>query len=147
MHRNITFAEIDFASPDMDEALNLRNDVLRKPLHLTYKEEDISTEWDSYHLAAFQDDGQIVGILVLKPVTPDIVKMRQVAVSEEQQKAGIGKALVMFSESFAINKGFKRIELHARLNAVPFYEQLNYGKSGKLFKEVGIDHYFMSKDL
>ena len=145
--REITFAEIDFASPEMDESLFIRNAVLRKPLHMTYEEGDIENEWDSYHLAAFQPDGQIVGVLVLKPLSSDVVKMRQVAVEQNQQNSGIGKSLVLFSESFSIKKGFKRIELHARLTAVPFYKQLYYQTSGNVFKEVGIDHYFMFKDL
>lgn len=145
--REIILAEIDFASPEMDEALHVRNSVLRKPLQMTYEVVDIENEWNSHHLAAFRPDGQILGVLVLKPLSSDVVKMRQVAVQQNQQNAGIGKALVSFSESFSMKKGFKRIELHARLTAVPFYKQLNYQTFGDIFKEVGIDHYFMFKDL
>jgi predicted GNAT family N-acyltransferase len=43
--------------------------------------------------------------------------------------------------------GYHRIELHARDTAVPFYKKMNYSISGSVFKEVGIDHFFMSKEL
>jgi GNAT superfamily N-acetyltransferase len=137
---------IEFATPDMDEALVLRNQILRKPLKLEFKSEDISEEWDSYHLGAFYNSGILAGILILKPIG-ESVKMRQVAIREDFQNKGIGVELVHYSEKFAGHLGFKKIELHARLTAVPFYKKLNYQIIGDIFKEVGIDHYYMEKQL
>ncbi|MBK6363216.1 MAG: GNAT family N-acetyltransferase [Saprospiraceae bacterium] len=146
MNNRVICCPIAFATPDMNEALALRTEILRKPLHLEFKSEDISEEWDSYHLGAFLSNGFVVGVLILKPIE-ERVKMRQVAIHSDFQKKGIGVKLVQYSESFARHFGFTKIELHARLSAVPFYQKLNYKIKGKMFKEVGLDHYFMEKNL
>lgn len=138
---------IDFATPEMDEALHLRFKVLRKPLQLDYYEEDILQEWNSFHLGAFNGKDHLVGVLVLKILTDKTLKMRQVAIDDAFQNKGYGRALVNYSENYAINHGFNRLELHARIEAVPFYKKLGYISEGDIFREVGIDHLFMYKDL
>ena len=72
---------IEFATPDFDMALKLRDLVLRKPLNMEFYSDDISKEYDSYHLAYFDDNDYLVGILILKPLNENVLKMRQVAVS------------------------------------------------------------------
>ncbi|MFZ1703269.1 MAG: GNAT family N-acetyltransferase [Saprospiraceae bacterium] len=138
---------LDFGSPEMDEALYLRDKELRQPLKLEFEVIDIEKEWDSYHIGAYHKDGILLGILILKPVDHLKIKMRQVAIHNEAQNKGIGSILVTYSEHFARSKGFKIMELSARLKAVPFYQKLGYSKMGKLFQEVGIDHYYMHKKI
>jgi predicted GNAT family N-acyltransferase len=72
-------------------------------------------------------------------------KMRQVAVSPDRQGSGLGRELVLESEAWARRNGFAEIRLHARLNAVPFYERLGYHVEGDEFLEVGIPHFLMRK--
>ena len=138
---------IDFGTPAFDQALSLRNDILRVPLNLHFEVEDISEEWDSYHLGYFNEHGHLVGCLTLKPLTDGEIKMRQVAVKASIQKQGIGKALVQASEEFCIDCHFTKIILHARKDAVQFYKKLSYKTIGKMFEEVGIPHYKMYKNM
>lgn len=138
---------IDFGTPAFDEALALRDDILRKPLNMVFRTEDIQTEWDSYHLACYNDQSDMVGCLTLKPLKEGILKMRQVAVKESLQKGGIGTALVHESERFCAECGFNQIVLHARKDAVPFYRKLGYKTQGKQFEEVGLPHSKMYKNI
>ena len=138
---------IEFATPDFDMALKLRDQVLRKPLNMEFHPEDISKEYNSYHLACFDDSNQMVGILTLKPISEDVLKMRQVAVHPNNQGQGIGTYLVKSAESVAVNEGFSQFELHARETAVKFYRRMDYVTQGKKFDEVGVSHYKMKKKL
>ncbi len=138
---------IGFATPDFDMAIKLRDLVLRQPLNMVFQLEDIAQEYDSYHVACFDDYNQIVGVLTLKPITTDILKMRQVAVNPNCQGQGIGTYLVTSAEAIALREGYNQFELHARETAVEFYKRLNYTISGKSFLEVGILHYKMNKKL
>lgn len=138
---------IEFASPDFDAAIHLRDQVLRKPLNMVFSTDDIAKEYDSYHLACFSDAADIVGVLTLKPIDKKTLKMRQVAVNPKCQSQGIGSYLVKSAESMALGNGYNRLELNARETAVLFYEQLDYQKEGKKFEEVGIAHYRMTKKL
>lgn len=139
--------EIVFGTPDFDEALKLRDKILRAPLGLEFTEEEISFEHQYYHLAYFDEYGVMIGILVLVPISRTIIQMKQVGVEASYQKSGIGTKLVQFSEVFCKSKGFNEMVLHARDLAVPFYKRLNYKIIGDPFEEVGITHFKMSKSL
>jgi len=73
--------------------------------------------------------------------------MRQVAVAAEWQRQGIGTALVEYAEAVARKVGYRRMILHARQEAVPFYERLGYARIGGRFEEVTILHWAMEKCL
>ena len=139
--------EVEFGTPAYDELIYLRDILLRKPLNLEFTPEDLSTEYTSTHLAAYASDDELLGTLVMKPLTDGQIKMRQVAVFPQHQKKGIGQLMVAASEDFSKNNGYKEIVLSARVPAVPFYEKLGYKVTGDLYIEVGIDHYKMIKKL
>ncbi len=143
----MTCLEIEFGTPAYDELVKLRDDILRKPLGLEFTAEYLSKEYKMYHLACYTSDMELVGGLVLQPNSEDEIQMRQVAVSEQHQKKGIGTLLVQASEELAIEKGFKLMMMHARETAVPFYERLDYKKYGKRFTEVKVPHFKMKKEL
>lgn len=145
MGLQVTCCPLEFASPEMDEALFLRYKVLRWPLNLEFHPDDIQNEWDSFHIGAYTSHETLIGVLVLKPIDKNTIKMRQVAIDENFQSSGAGTQLVQFSEVFAKSKGFSKMELHARLQAVPFYKKLGYKSKGDIFQEVNIDHLFMFK--
>ncbi len=138
---------IDFGTPQYGELVALRDLVLRKPLGLEFSVSDIAQEYDSFHLAVYSDSNQLLGCLVLKPLSTNRIKMRQVAVFPKVQKQGAGTFLVNSSELIAKSLGYKKLELSARLPAVPFYERLSYTVDGEVYQEVGIDHMKMWKDL
>ncbi len=138
---------IDFGTPAFDETLRLRDDILRRPLGLVFEAEDIAQEYKDFHLACYDENSYLVGIMVLTPKEGKTIKMRQVAVKEELQRQGIGQKMVADCEGLCKEKGFNKIVLNARDTAIPFYEKLNYTKVGKPFIEVKIQHYKMEKTL
>ena len=140
-------SEIPFGSPEYDEAIGLRDLVLRQPLKLQFTPEQIGEEWDSLHLGIYQSGGPLLGCLTLKPVQEGVWKMRQVAVHPDWQGKGLGRLLVQFAENHLIRIGANRIELHARDTAVPFYQAQDYLIYDAPFYEVGIPHRAMRKDL
>ena len=73
--------------------------------------------------------------------------MKQVAVIPDLQRQGIGKAMVLFSEDFAQKRGYRRMTMHARENAVEFYEKYGYTKIGERFAQVTLPHWEMVKEL
>ena len=74
-------------------------------------------------------------------------RLRQMAVINDLQGKGIGKALMQFAENLARDRGFRKLTMHARKNAIGFYEKLGYRCVGDEFVEITIPHYIMEKDL
>lgn len=69
------------------------------------------------------------------------------AVLNDLQGQGLGKALLQFAENVARDRGYQRITMHARKNAAGFYEKLGYKVKGDEFIEITIPHYVMEKSL
>ncbi len=139
--------QIDFATPEYDGAVQLRYEVLRRPLGLDFSTEQLAGEYAQIHLAAYDGAGRLLGYLNLMPVDDHTLQMRQVAVMPDQQGRGVGAALVHHCEALARQLGMRRIILHARQPAVAFYENLAYTVVGEAFEEVTIPHRHMEKML
>lgn len=139
--------QIDFGSPRYDEAIYLRDLLLRKPIGLEFTPEQLSSEFLENHFAAYSNDYELLGVLVLRPLEKKQIKMRQVAVFPEHQKKGVGQLMVAASEKYAVENHYSEIVLSARVPAIPFYEKLGYEVVSELYQEVGIDHYKMKKKL
>ena len=137
---------IDHGTPEYQQMLKLRDDILRKPLGLTFSEEELEREKDNLLIAAYEDD-QLLGCCMLVEEDPRTVRLRQMAVLNDLQGKGIGRALMQFAENLARDHGYQTITMHARQNALGFYEKLGYKRKGAEFVEITIPHYIMEKDL
>ncbi|MEY3946258.1 MAG: hypothetical protein RJB03_964 [Bacteroidota bacterium] len=137
---------IDYGSPEYQEMIALRMEILRKPLGLSFNEEDLAKEKDDILLGAFEDD-QLVACCILTKVSTETCKLRQMAVHEKMQRNGIGAALMHFAENVARDAGFKSMIMNARKTAQGFYEKLGYKADGNEFIEVTIPHYEMRKNI
>lgn len=142
----LTIRLVPHGSAEYEETVALRDDILRRPLGLQFTSEGLGAEIEDLHLACYLEE-DLVGCLILTPAGSTTVKMRQVAVAEEMQGKGIGRAMVTRSEEIALEHGFTEMVLNARDTAVPFYENLGYERIGEQFEEVTIPHWKMRKEL
>ena len=137
---------IDYGTKEYEQVLKLRDEILRKPLGLNFSQEELESERNNMHMAAYEDD-QMLGCCMLVEEDPETVRLRQMAVVDDVQGKGIGRALMQFAENLARDRGYKRITMHARKNAVGFYEKMGYKKFGDEFMEITIPHVVMEKEL
>lgn len=142
----LTVRRVAHGSDEHDRSVQLRKEILRWPLGLDLTQADLEQERDEIVLIA-ELEGRLVGTLNLRPLPEKRLKMRQVAVRPEMQRMGVGRALVRESELLGRSLGAVRMELNARLTAVPFYLSLGYGLEGEPFEEVTIPHRKMVKNL
>lgn len=137
---------IDHGSAEYMQMVKLRDDILRKPLGLTFTQEELESEKDNMLIAAFEEE-RILGCCMLIEEGPGIIRLRQMAVLNDLQGKGVGRALMNFAENLARDRGFRAIRMHARLNAIGFYEKVGYRVKGDQFIEVTIPHFVMEKAL
>lgn len=127
------------------ESVKLRDRILREPLGLEFSDEELAAEDVQTHVTA-SVDGVMIGVMILVPLDKRTFKMRQVAVDTNWQGKGIGTRLVSFAEEYAIKMGVCCIRLHARKEALKFYQELAYTQLGDEFTEIGIPHYLLEKN-
>jgi GNAT superfamily N-acetyltransferase len=136
----------DHSSPEYRQMIDLRYEILRKPLGLHFTEEELEREKEDILIGAF-DDERILACCLLTRVDPITCKLRQMAVENSQQGKGIGATMMNFAENVARDRGFKVMAMHARKTATGFYEKLGYRVEGDEFQEVTIPHFLMKKKL
>ena len=144
MMNGITISIINSSSPKYQPVFELRDEILRKPLGLSLKDEDMSRDHKNIIFIA-EHEGKIIGCVLLQPIDPTTAQLRAMAVYNEWQGKGIGKMLVQALEDYAWENNYKKIILHARKVIHPFYLSMNYNIVGDEFTEVGIPHFHMEK--
>lgn len=137
---------IDHGSKEYKQMVDLRYNLLRKPLNLSFNEDELSQEKENILLGCFDDD-KMEGCCMLVPMDSHTLQLRQMAVISGLQGKGIGRVLMQFAENISRDRGFKKLLMHARTTATGFYEKLGYKKTGDQFLEVTIPHYVMEKNL
>lgn len=142
----ISIQKINSEHPYFSQVFALREKVLRIPLGLSLYNEDTSGDAEDDVFIAIENE-KVIGCLMSKNKGRNLIKLRQMAVDEKWQGKGIGKLLMQTAEAFAIENGIQKIELHARENAIGFYERLGYSGYGETFTEVRIPHLAMEKLL
>ena len=137
---------IDYGSREYQQMVQLRNDILRKPLGLYFAPEELEKEKDEILIGAFEEE-KMLGCCMMVEVDRATVRLRQMAVLNNLQGKGIGKAMMQFAENIARDRGFRKIMMHARKSATGFYEKLGYQVIGNEFEEVTLPHFVMEKKL
>jgi len=124
----------------------LRYDILRAPWGQPIGSEQTADEKVHQHFSYFDNSNQILGVGRLDSIDSQTTQIRFMAVAEQQQGKGIGRALMEEMENVSKEMGIQKIVLHARATALPFNEKLGYqldAPSHLLFGE--IQHFLMHK--
>jgi N-acetylglutamate synthase-like GNAT family acetyltransferase len=137
---------IDHGTYEYQQMVQMRNDILRKPLGLAFSTEELEKEKEEVLIGAFEEE-KMLGCCMLVREDDRSCRLRQMAVLNNLQGKGIGRALMHFAENIARDLGYKKIIMHARKTALGFYEKLGYTAVGEEFLEVTLPHYVMEKKL
>ena len=123
----------------------LRYDVLRKPLNQPIGSERNDGDLKGILFALFED-GMMRAIARLDKVDDETAQVRFVAVDTVVQGKGFGKLIMDAVEAKSIARGDKKMILHARDYALPFYLRLGYSEIEKSYKLFDLlQHYLMEK--
>ena len=135
---------IEYGSKAYRQTVDLRYELLRKPLGLSFSEGDLAIDQNDI-LCVCDEDGIIVGTCVLSKIDSNTMRLRQMAVDYHFQGSGVGRRLIVFAEKKALELGYSKVVIHARKVVSDFYLKLGYKQIGDEFTEIGIAHYSMEK--
>ena len=138
--------QIDHGSSEYLKMVNLRDNVLRRPLGLTFDHDELIAEKGDILIACI-DDEDLIGCCILVRIDDTTIRLRQMAVPGNLHGRGIGASIINFAENIARDKGYKIMTMHARDTAIGFYEKFGYQIKGNQFREVNLPHHVMEKSL
>ncbi len=133
-------------SREYDQMVNLRYEIMRKPLGLSFNEEELKKEKEDILIGAF-DEEEIIGCCMITKIDHQCGRLRQMAVQKNKQGMGVGESMMAFAENIARDRGYKILMMHARDTAIGFYEKYGYKIKGDEFIELNIKHHIMEKKL
>lgn len=140
----ITVSRINLSDPRYQQVWELREEILRKPLGLSLRNEDLSRDAINAIFIA-EHEGKVIGCVFMEPLDKKEIQLRAMAVYNKWQGKGVGRLLVQAAEEYTWQEGFDKIILHARKVVMGFYKSLGYDAFGDQFIEVGIPHLMMEK--
>lgn len=137
---------IDYGTADYQKMVKMRDEILRKPLGQSFSNAELEEEKKNLLIGAFEDD-EMLGCCMIVENDPAKAQLRQIAVLNNLQGKGIGRALVLFAENLARDHGYKKMCMDARKNTVHFFEKMGYKVTGDEFVKLTIPHLKMEKEL
>lgn len=103
---------------------------LRAPLGAARGSEKDEDEAVALHRAVFDPRGRVLALGRLHAVDDAEAQVRYVAAAPEEQRRGLGRAILHALETVAAERGTRRIFLHARPDAIAFYKRMGYRPTG-----------------
>jgi predicted GNAT family N-acyltransferase len=138
--------EAPLGSDLYDQAVHLREEVLRTPLGLSVSAEERLDDAVRQHFCAVSF-GAVVGTVSLRPFDEVTLHIKQMAVSETKRHTRVGAKLLAHVEDWGTQGGFRLMIADARVGAEGFYLKFGYAQEGEPFERHTIPHVRVTKRL
>ncbi len=132
---------------ELSQTLPIRQQVLwpdRSPSDIVYPED---SEAGTFHLGAFDDSGELLGIATLYHDDDATWRLRGMGVLPDNQGQGIGARLVDASVGELRNLGATGVWCNARLAVTGFYQRRGWKIEGEEFEIPGVGGHFVMRYL
>ena len=119
--------------------------MIRREVFINEQQVPEEMEWDEF------DDSSTHFLCTLESTAIATARLKpdgqigRMAVLQKCRSLGYGNTLLEFVIKTARNKKFKKLYLHAQVNAIPFYEKQGFSVCSDIFFEANIPHREMSK--
>ncbi|VAW59750.1 hypothetical protein MNBD_GAMMA11-1159 [hydrothermal vent metagenome] len=124
---------IEPATPEeFEQYYALRWLLLRKPWNQPRGSEQDDQEKYAYHIMAIENR-QATGVARLEFPQTHLAQLRYMAVRDSDQLKGTGRNIIRHMEKYALSRSINMLFLHARENAIGFYEKMGYQQIEKSY--------------
>ncbi|HCN74675.1 GNAT family N-acetyltransferase [Pseudolactococcus plantarum] len=138
----------DTASTTYKDALDIRRAVFVVEQQVPLDLEIDQYEADCTHFVLYTSEQLPVATLrTLVTKDDDDVLIQRVATLKNHRGNGYAASLVTAALAYLKTKNITCVELHAQLQAIPFYEKLGFQAFGSEFLDADISHMAMKKTI
>jgi predicted GNAT family N-acyltransferase len=130
---------------ELEAALLLRYEVFCVEQGVPRHEELDGRDGNGIHLVAVEGDELLATCRLL--LVGRTIQFSRLAVRADARRRGIATAMLEVADTQSRAAGARRIVLHAQTYARALYENAGYRPRGGVFREAGIEHIAMEKEL
>jgi predicted GNAT family N-acyltransferase len=131
---------------ELQEAFEVRREVFVREQGIS---EDLvfdGHDREALHMVV-KDGEKVIGSARVRFLADNQAKLERMAVLKGYRRKGIGKEMLLFLDAVWKDKQVQQVIIHAQLEVVPFYKLCGFNESGLPFREAGIKHIRMRKQL
>ena len=143
---SLMFRVVEYATEEYKEALQLKDDVMRKPLGLCLSEDDVKFDNKRIHIGGYIENELVCGCS-FGIIHKKMGHIFSVYVKQSCQNQGIGQQLMAFAEDYAKQSGVARLYVEGRKTAKNFYLKCGFRPCGSEYVDMNIIHQDMKKDI
>lgn len=130
---------------ELQKAYTVRSIVFIEEQKCPYDEEFDEFDFSSIHFLGTIDNEPISTARIR--FINDCIKIERIAVRKEFRGQSVGKGMVSFVLAYINNLPTKKLIIHAQSYLLKFYQDFGFEKLGEPFMEVGIEHFYMEKQI
>jgi predicted GNAT family N-acyltransferase len=94
-----------------------------------------------------KDGKRVIGSARIQFLSNNQAKLERMAILKRYRRKGIGRKMLLFLDAVWKDKQVQQVIIHAQLEVVPFYKLCGFDELGLPFREAGIKHIKMRKQL
>jgi len=131
---------------ELQEAFEVRRQVFVREQSIS---EDLvfdGRDEEALHMVV-KDGEKVIGSARVQFLAGNQAKLERMAVLKRYRRKGIGKEMLLFLDAVWKDKRVQQVIIHAQLEVVPFYKLCGFEELGLPFREAGIKHIKMSKQV
>lgn len=111
--------------------------------------DDYKAHIEAKHAFVLEEEGQLVGYIILIPEDEKTLLLDNIGVSPCFQKKGYGKKLMLFAENWAKEQGYTSIILYTNIvmrENLVYYPALGYAETHRI-QEKGYSRVYFKKEI
>jgi len=131
---------------ELQKAFEVRREVFVREQDIS--EDLVFDEHDREALHMVVKDGErVIGSARVQLLADNQAKLERMAILKRYRRKGIGREMLLFLDAVWKDKQVQQVIIHAQLEVVPFYKLCGFDELGLPFREAGINHIKMRKQL
>jgi predicted GNAT family N-acyltransferase len=131
---------------ELQQAFEVRRQVFVREQSIS--EDLVFDRQDGEALHVVVKDGErVIGSARVQFLTDNQAKLERMAILKSYRRKGIGKEMLLFLDTVWKDKQMQQVIIHAQLEVVPFYKLCGFDQFGSPFREAGIKHIKMRKQV
>jgi len=131
---------------ELQEAFEVRRQVFVREQSIS---EDLvfdGHDREALHMVV-KDGERVIGSARVQFLADSQAKLERMAILKRYRRKGIGREMLLFLDTIWKDKQVQQVIIHAQLEVIPFYKLCGFDEFGSPFREAGIKHMKMRKQL
>jgi len=131
---------------ELQEALRVRRQVFVREQGISEGLVFDGHDREALHMVV-EDGEKVIGSARVQFLADNQAKLERMAVLKRYRCKGIGREMLLSLDAVWKDKRVQQVIIHAQFEVVPFYKLCGFEEVGLPFREAGIEHIKMRKQL